>query len=134
MVIPPSASARSLPDIDGAGAGEGKEEIILHRRGATQMTKAEASQIMKSDAQDEHGKPVNKREDRVDRLVHDLSARHFVAWLVEYKGLNESVSENVESNLDDLLRAHRLRGRLDRGGLWAVIISYLEWRTSHSRK
>jgi hypothetical protein len=73
------------------------------------------------------------RADRVDRLVHDLTAAEITAWLIEHHGLNESSRRTVEINLDESLRFHRLRGRIDRHSGWAALVElWLRVRKSRS--
>lgn len=61
------------------------------------------------------------REDPVLRAVRDLTAKEVVEWLVKYKGLPESSADNVESNLREQFKWHRLQGRLDHNSTAALI-------------
>jgi hypothetical protein len=54
------------------------------------------------------------RIDPVDGMVRDCTPKEFVEWLVKYKGLKECDAENVEINLREQFKWHRLQGRLDR--------------------
>jgi len=55
----------------------------------------------------------DQRSDPVARMVRDLTADEFVAWLVEYHGLPQSSASTVEMNLREQYKWHRLQGRLD---------------------
>lgn len=62
------------------------------------------------------------REDRVDRLVRDMTAAEVVDWLIEYHGLKESSRETAICNIEENQRFHRLRGRIDRSSALAAIV------------
>ncbi len=67
------------------------------------------------------GLECHRREDLVDRLVHDSKPSEFVEWMVKYHGLPESSRRTVEINLQETFHYHRLRGRLDRWPAWAAL-------------
>ena len=68
------------------------------------------------------------REDPVARLVCDTTAEECVDWLVKYKGLPETQRQNVEGNLRDVFKFHRLQGRLDRNTTAGLIAELLLMR------
>lgn len=70
------------------------------------------------------------RVDPVDRMIPDCTAAEFTAWLVEYKGVHPECAENVESNLREQFRWHRLQGRLDRSPASAVIAELIGMRAA----
>lgn len=75
---------------------------------------------------------ANLRKDPVDRLVADLRAEEFVAWMVEYHGLPTSSAGTVTTNLREQLHWHRLRGRIDRWPAWAALAELLLRRRRHN--
>jgi hypothetical protein len=66
----------------------------------------------------------NKRTDKVDRLVSDMTAAETVAWLVQYHDLPPAAIETVTRNLETQYNWHELSGRLhvgevnERARLW----------------
>lgn len=68
--------------------------------------------------------------DPVEQLIPQITSWSFVAWLVWYKGLDEDVAENVESNLREQFRWARLQGRLDRPSFAAIVAELLRLRRS----
>ncbi len=76
---------------------------------------------------------MDKRDDPVDRLVRDCTPAEFVEWLVKYKKLPPEQAENVEINLREQFKWHRLQGRLDRPSFAAVLAQLLGLRGSPSR-
>lgn len=72
----------------------------------------------------------DEREDPVERMVRDLTAEEFVAWLVKYHNLPESAGDTVVRNLREQYRWHRLQGRLDKSGAALVIAELLNMRRS----
>lgn len=72
----------------------------------------------------------NERNDPVERMVRDMTAKEFVEWLVEHHNLPKGSAETVEMNLREQYKWHRLQGRLDRGGTAMVIAEMLQMRQS----
>lgn len=73
---------------------------------------------------------ADDRKDPVEQLVRDCSAAEMVEWLVKYKHLHPNEAENVEINLREQFRWHRLQGRLDRCNTAAIIAELLLMRRS----
>lgn len=71
-----------------------------------------------------------KRADPVDRMVSDLTAEEFVAWLIEYHGLPACARDTVVSNLREQYKWHRLQGRLDRNTTAGLVAELLLMRQS----
>lgn len=65
-----------------------------------------------------------ERIDPVDSMVRDCTAKEFVGWLVQYKKLSPDQAENVEMNLREQFKWHRLQGRLDRRP-WFIMLAEL---------
>jgi hypothetical protein len=63
----------------------------------------------------------------VDAMVLNLTPAECVEWLVEYKGLpnDPQTIENVEMNLREQFKWHRLQGRLDQGGFFYFLACLL---------
>lgn len=61
----------------------------------------------------------DKKKDPVERIIRNMTAKEFVDWLVEYKGLPNGSAENVRMNLDEQFKYHNLQGRLNAGALTA---------------
>lgn len=74
----------------------------------------------------------SERKDPVARMVCDSTAEEFVEWMVKYKKLDPAQAENVESNLREAFKWHRLQGRIDRSPLLQTIAVLLGLRQSVS--
>jgi len=70
----------------------------------------------------------DERPDPVDRAIRDMTPAEFVDWLIEYKGLNPQCRDNVESNLREQYKWHRIQGRLDRSPFWQFMAELLRVR------
>lgn len=75
----------------------------------------------------------DKKRDPVNRMIRNLTAAEFVAWLVEYHGLPHHAAETVEMNLREQLKWQRLQGRLDRRPAISVIAQIFRLRSSVNR-
>lgn len=73
------------------------------------------------------------RKDPVDRMLRDCMAKEFTDWMLQYKSLIPAEAENVEVNLREQFKWHRLQGRIDQSPLLIFIATLWGLRGSVAR-